>query len=142
MTCWNSIVKTYNRKIPDLTLSTTLGRPGSIGAVDAVESGLGEAVLTGSGVAYTAFTQGTSGLPYPHRNLRGMAVLGTNALHLVLRPGLHFQSFADVRGKRIAIGPQGTNTEATARLLAPWTLEYDAENRNVTVSSGSSGNGV
>src|SRR5262245_36967582 len=116
----DSLVKTYNARIPDATFSTTMGRgPGSIGAVDAVEEGLGEAALSGSGVAYTAFTQGTIESPHPHRSLRGMAVLGTNALHLVIRPGFRFQGFADLLGKRIAIGPQGTNTEVTARTLLP-----------------------
>ena len=115
----DDIMKTYNKNIPNLTFSRTLGRPGSIGAVDAVESGLGEAALTGSGAAYTAFTRGTGELPYPHRSLRGMAVVGTNALHLVLRPDLTFRSFASLRGKRIAIGPPGTNTEVTARMLLP-----------------------
>jgi TRAP transporter TAXI family solute receptor len=114
-----ALVKAYNRAIPSATFSSTIQRPGAIGAVDALETGHGDAALTGAGVAYTAFTTGTDEVPYPHKNLRGVAVLSVNALHLVTRPGLPFHQITDLRGKTIAIGPQGSNTEVTARKFLP-----------------------
>jgi len=114
-----TLVKTYNRAIPEATFSSTVQRPGAIGAVDALETGQGDAALTGAGVGYTAFTKGTDEVPYPHKNLRGVAVLSVNALHLVIRPGLPFRQITDLRGRTIAIGPQGSNTEATARKFLP-----------------------
>ena len=114
-----ALVKTYNREIPGASFSSTIQRPGAIGAVDAVETGQGEAALTGAGVGYTAFTKGTDEVPYPHKSLRGVAVLSVSALHLVTRPGLPFQRITDLHGRKIAIGPQGSNTEVTARKFLP-----------------------
>ena len=113
------IVKLYNREIPGASFSSTVQRPGAIGAVDALESGQGEAALTGAGVGYTAYTKGTDEVPFPHTKLRGVAVLGVSALHLVTRPGLTFHQMTDLRGRAIAIGPQGSNTDVTARKFLP-----------------------
>lgn len=114
-----AMVKIYNREIPVASFSSSVQRPGAIGAVDALESGQGDAALAGAGVSYTAYTKGTDEVPYPHKSLRGVAVLGVSALHLVTRPGLPFQQMTDLRGKTIAIGPQGSNTDVTARKLLP-----------------------
>jgi TRAP transporter TAXI family solute receptor len=114
-----ALVKTYSNEIPGVTFSSTVQRPGAIGAVDALETGMGEMALTGAGVGYSAFMKGTDEVPFPHKSLRGVAVLGVSALHVVTRPGLHFQQLTDLRRKTIAIGPQGSNTEVTARRLLP-----------------------
>jgi hypothetical protein len=114
-----ALTNTYNKAIPGATFISTMQRPGAIAAVDALENGVGEVALTGAGVGYTAFTKGTDEVPTPHKTLRGMAVLSVSALHLVTRPGFHFERLTDLRGKKIAIGPQGSNTEVTARRLLP-----------------------
>ncbi|HET9220013.1 MAG TPA: hypothetical protein VFR18_23745 [Terriglobia bacterium] len=46
-----ALVKTYSDAIPGITFSSTVQRPGAIGAVDAVETGMGEMALTGAGAA-------------------------------------------------------------------------------------------
>lgn len=112
----DALVKVYLRKLSDVVFSTRES-PGAVTNVDYVESGLAEVTLTQSDIAYIAFTKGTETRPYPHRKLRGMAVLNITAMHLIVAPGIDFHSLKNLRGKRIGIGTPGSSTEVTVRIV-------------------------
>ena len=85
--------------------------------VDYLQSGVADATITQSDIAYTALTKGTELNPTPHTNLRGLAVMWTVALHLIVGPRVDFQSLNDLRGKRIGIGLPGGGTGITAQII-------------------------
>lgn len=50
-------------------------------------------------------------------NIQAIASLHIEAVHILIRQGLHISQIDGFRGKRIAIGPEGSGTEANARSL-------------------------
>lgn len=61
----------------------------------------------------------------PVNNVRQMAALYPNYVHVVSRPNANIKSLADLRGKRVAVGDQNSGTEFNARvLLAAAGLSY------------------
>ena len=113
-----ALVNTYNEKIQRAAFSniSTLGYAES---ADSVQRGLAEVGITQSDIAYLAFVQGTQMNPTPHKKLRAMASLSLAALHLFVRPGSDIRAFKDLRGKKIGVGPVGTGSEATVRIVLP-----------------------
>lgn len=57
--------------------------------------------------------------PFQNRmsNIQSVALLHTEALHILVRQGLYISRVEHFRGKRISIGPKGSGTEANARSL-------------------------
>jgi TRAP transporter TAXI family solute receptor len=107
----------YNRKIPHAVFST-VATEGTAASVDYVQRGLAEVAFTQADIAYQSFLQGASKSDR-HGKLRGMASLSIGAVHLFVAPGSDIRSFKDLRGKRIGVGPRGTGSEATVRIVLP-----------------------
>jgi len=61
----------------------------------------------------------------PVANLRGMAMLYPESIQVVTLRSKQFQTIADLRGKRIAVGAPGSGTEVNARqILRAFELGY------------------
>jgi len=114
----NALVDVFTRKLPDTAFSRT-SSASTILSVDYVEDGRAEATVIPSDVAYLAYAKGTESSPNPHRRLRGMAMLYVNAIHLLVSPRIHFTHLDDLRGKKIAVGPKGGNTDLMIRSILP-----------------------
>jgi hypothetical protein len=81
-------------------------------ADDTVESGLCQ-----SDVAYWAYSgTGMYGGSEPFDDLRAIANLYQESLHIVVRADSKIEAIADLRGKRISLGGRGSGTRATAVL--------------------------
>jgi uncharacterized protein len=111
-----ALVNTYNEKIPRAVFSS-IATQGYAESADSVQRGLAEFGITQADIAYMAFVQGTPVNPSPHKKLRAMASLSLAALHLFVRPGSDIRAFKDLRGKKIGVGPVGTGSEATVRIV-------------------------
>lgn len=92
---------------------------GSVLSADLLENKQVDVTITGAHVAYSAFTKGTETMPMPHRHMRGMAVATVSAMHLVARAGSNISKLEDVKGKHVGVGPVGSSTEFTVRMLLP-----------------------
>jgi uncharacterized protein len=69
-------------------------------------------------VAYLAYAGQLEEIPKPFDQLRGMAVVGFNALHLLVAPNVDARSVHELRGLHVSIGPPGSSTALiTERLL-------------------------
>lgn len=78
-----------------------------------IQADIGHAALTGTG----PFDK----TPYP--GLRAIANLYTETIHLVVRAGGGLKGPGDLKGKRVALGEQGSGTLVTARaILATYGL--------------------
>jgi TRAP transporter TAXI family solute receptor len=85
--------------------------PGSVYNVEALRSGELEFALVQSDVAFAAYNGegGFAGVPF--RDLRSVLPLYSELVTIVARPEIH--QLADLRGKRINVGPEGSGSRST-----------------------------
>jgi TRAP transporter TAXI family solute receptor len=100
---------------------------GSVANVNAIRSGTLESGFAQSDVAYWAYT-GTGiyeGQPKVE-NLRAIASLFPESVHIVAHPDSGIESVADLRGKRVSLDEPGSGTLVDARIiLAAFGLSED-----------------
>jgi TRAP transporter TAXI family solute receptor len=75
------------------------------------------AIVLPADVAYSAFTRGTGATSVPFEHLRGIAVLHTNPLHLIVSKRSGIRSPADLRSRRVGLGLPGSGTAVIANLV-------------------------
>ncbi len=91
---------------------------GSIANIDGMIAGNLEAGLVQSDIAYAAYYgKGTFMLRGPRRGIRAIAALYPESMHLVVRRGSGIETPADLKGRRISLGPEGSGTNTNARLV-------------------------
>jgi TRAP transporter TAXI family solute receptor len=87
--------------------------------------GRADLALAQSDVAWEAYT-GHGGFRRPLTGLRAIAPLYTEAVHVLIHRPLYIHRIEDLRGKRVAVGPAGSGTEANAsQVLAAAGLTID-----------------
>ena len=93
--------------------------PGSVYNVDAIRSGELEFGIVQSDVAYAAYNgTGTFG-GKPFRDLRTVVVLYPELVTIIARADAGIHQVADLAGRRINVGEQGSGTHATWDALQP-----------------------
>lgn len=113
----NSISATGPAGVPGL-VSTANSSNGSVANVNAIQSGASEAGFTQSDVAYWAYS-GTGlfeGKPKAE-DLRLLATLYPETLHVVARADAGIKSIADLKGKRVSLDEPGSGTIVDARIV-------------------------
>jgi TRAP transporter TAXI family solute receptor len=112
----NELIQRFNRTVPHTQVSL---RPatGGVVVVSAVDGGQAQLGLAQSDVVYLAYRRGIENNQYPHKNLRAIAVLWVNTLHVLVRRDSRFRSIDDLAGRKVGIIPQGTSGEFSTRIL-------------------------
>lgn len=91
---------------------------GSVANIEAIAEGRLEAALAQADVAYWAF-HGSG--PYKKKgaiaNLRSIAMLYPDSMHLVTRAESDIHAIADLKGKRVSLGETGSGTQVEVRNL-------------------------
>jgi TRAP transporter TAXI family solute receptor len=95
----------------------TIASSGAVSNIEAVQRGAADLGFTFADVAYIAFSGQLDDNPVPFDRLRGIAVLQLTPISLVARAGAPIKTPADLRGRRVAIGPYGSGTALTANLI-------------------------
>ncbi len=117
------LARLYSSRIPGVV--TRLESGGSMQNVEAVQDGRAQIGFTQSDVAYAAYRLGSDTNRQPFLQLRGLALLWTNTLHLAVRQDGPVHSVADLRGRRVSVGTPGSGSEQLARIvLKSYELEY------------------
>ncbi len=98
----------------DIDIAETAG---SVSNVEAIQAGTADLGLAFADVAYIAYIGQLADAPRPFDRLRGVAVLQLTPLHLVARAGANIHDIADLRGRRVGVGPPGSGTALTAELV-------------------------
>ena len=97
---------------------------GSIANVEDIASGAIELALSQADIAYWAYNG--SGLYHhdePNDALRAIANLYPESIHVVVRRGAGIESIADLAGKRVSVGEEGSGTLVeTKAILAAYGL--------------------
>lgn len=118
--------------VPGLIASAVSSR-GSVDNVNAIMSGLRNSGFAQSDVAFWAFTgTGTMEGQPPAENLRAIAALFPEHIHLVVMADSDINSVADLEGKRVSLDEPGSGTYVDANLI----LEaYGLSNEMVTAEA-------
>jgi uncharacterized protein len=91
---------------------------GSVQNVELIADTTLDSGLCQSDVAYWAYTgTGMFDAGKPFDNLRAIANLYQESLHVIVRADSTINSISDLRGKRISLGGRGSGTRATATLV-------------------------
>ncbi len=103
---------------PGKIVATAQASNGSLANVNAIAGGSMEAGLTQSDVATWAFT-GTGAFEGKPKvaDLRMIANLYPESIHLVVKKGSGIRSVADLKGKRVALDEPGSGTLINARMV-------------------------
>lgn len=118
--------------VPGLIASAVSSR-GSVDNVNAITSGLRNSGFAQSDVAFWAYTgTGTMEGQPPAENLRAIAALFPEHIHLVVLADSDINSVADLEGKRVSLDEPGSGTYVDANLI----LEaYGLSNEMVTAEA-------
>lgn len=118
--------------VPGLIASAVSSR-GSVDNVNAITSGLRNSGFAQSDVAFWAYTgTGTMEGQPPAENLRAIAALFPEHIHLVVMADSDINSVADLEGKRVSLDEPGSGTYVDANLI----LEaYGLSNEMVTAEA-------
>ncbi|MDP6604266.1 MAG: TAXI family TRAP transporter solute-binding subunit [Rhodospirillales bacterium] len=91
---------------------------GSVDNIDAVLKGAIESVFAQSDIVFWAYTgTGTYKRKKPAKNLRVIANLYPESVHLVARKGAGIAKVGDLKGKRVSPGERGSGTLVDSRLI-------------------------
>jgi TRAP transporter TAXI family solute receptor len=111
-----SLVRGYKRLIPEVRIEV-VDLPGSVRNLEALENGTVDLGLSQSGIAYMAYNGRLPDLRAQLRNIRGIAVLNSSTVHLLVSPGSRAGSIDDLEQLRVGTGGSGTGNAITSELL-------------------------
>ena len=112
----DALVHGYKQLLPDLRIEL-VDTPGSVRNLEALENGSVDLGLAQAGIAYMAYNGRLPDADRPLRNIRGMAVLNSSTVHLLVGPRSRARSIDDLKGRRIGVGPAGSGSGVTSELL-------------------------
>ena len=102
----------------DGLIASAVSSRGSVDNVNAIVSGLRNSGFAQSDVAYWAYTgTGTMEGKEPAKDLRTIAALFEEHIHLVALADSDIESVADLKGKRVSLDEPGSGTYVDAKLI-------------------------
>lgn len=111
-----ALARAFAKLAPDITV-TVLESPGAVQNVQALQAGDADVGFAFADVTYLAHRGAMEHQRAPFDRLRGIAVLQLTPLHLVGRPGLAIRTIADLKGRRVGMGPPGSGTAITSGIV-------------------------
>ncbi|HED14963.1 MAG TPA: TAXI family TRAP transporter solute-binding subunit [Gammaproteobacteria bacterium] len=118
--------------VPNLIASAVSSR-GSVDNVNAIHSGLRNSGFAQSDVAYWAYTgTGTMKGKPPMTDLRAIAALFPEHIHLVVKADSGINTVADLKGKRVSLDEPGSGTYVDANLILK---AYGLSNSDISVEA-------
>ncbi|QGA93372.1 TAXI family TRAP transporter solute-binding subunit [Bordetella parapertussis] len=103
---------------PGKLIATAVASNGSVANINGILGGSLEAGVTQSDVAYWAYSgTGTFDGKPKAQDLRLIATLYPESIHLVARKGSGIKTVADLRGKRVSMDEPGSGTLVDVRLI-------------------------
>ncbi len=112
-----NVISGTNGGVPGL-VATAVASNGSVANINAINGGSSESGFSQSDVAYWAYT-GTGLFEGKGKveNLRAIATLYPETIHLVARKDANIKSVADLKGKRVSLDEPGSGTLVDARIV-------------------------
>lgn len=102
-----ALIKGYARLMPDIRIRQIDTR-GSLGNIQGLEDGTVDVGLSQAGIAYMAYNGRLRDSRRAMRAIRGIAILNSSAVHLLVSPHSRIRSMDELRGGRVGVGPRGS----------------------------------
>ena len=120
----NSIADLITRDVKDVSASAQ-STGASVANINMLASGQVEMAIVQNDIAYYALN-GTEMFESKVENLRGIASLYPETCQFVTLDGSGINSISDLKGKRVAVGAQGSGVECNVRqILKVYGMTYD-----------------
>ena len=101
-------------KLRDIEFKVVTEGGSSITGLQNLQQGRIDVAIAMADVAYLAYAGQLDGAQAPFDRLRGLAVITLNTLHLVAGRDAPVKSIRDLKGRRVALGPEGSATALIA----------------------------
>lgn len=111
-----AIAEIINANVPGVN-STAVSTGASVANINKLGEGEFQMIFVQNDVTYYAYNGIEMFQERSYPTLRGIATLYSETIHIVTVEGAGIRSFADLRGKRIAVGAAGSGTEVNARQI-------------------------
>ena len=111
-----ALVKGYAKLMPDVRIESVDTR-GSVRNIEALQDGAVDIGLAQAGIAYMAYNGRLQESGRALRGIRGIAILNSSAVHLLVGPGSSVRSMDELRGRRVGIGPDGSGAAVVSQAV-------------------------
>lgn len=111
-----ALVGAYSKVMTDLSFEV-VPSGGAVENLESLQRGAADLGFAFADVTYLAFIGRLDEDMRPFDRLRGVATLQPTAIHVLIRPDSGIASIDQLRGRRVALGPTGSGTAITSRVL-------------------------
>ena len=111
-----ALVRGYARLMPDIRIEL-IDTNGSVGNIQGLQDGAVDIGLSQAGIAYMAYNGRLRESGQAMRGIRGMAILNSSAVQLLVGPGSTLRSMDELRGRRVGVGPDGSGAAVISQAL-------------------------
>jgi TRAP transporter TAXI family solute receptor len=112
----NVLAKALSSAMPTITVQI-VQTGGAISNVEFLQQGRVDLAVTFADAAYQAYVGRLPEHPGTFDRIRGIAVLQPTTVQVLVPPHSAVTSISDLRGRRVALGPPGSGTSETAKIL-------------------------
>jgi uncharacterized protein len=110
------LAKALSSAMPNISVQI-VQTGGAIANIEFLQQGRADIAVTFADAAYQAYVGRLPEHPGTFDRIRGIAVLQPTTVQVLVPPGSDVTSISALRGRRVALGPPGSGTSETARIL-------------------------
>lgn len=129
-----ALAKSYAQLMPDVRIEH-VDTSGSLDNIQGLEDGAIDIGLSQAGIAYMAYNGRLPHSARPMRGIRGIAILNSSAVQLLVGPRSRIRSIDELVGRRVGVGPDGSGAAViTQALLHGYFSQGEVEEIHATVA--------
>jgi TRAP transporter TAXI family solute receptor len=111
-----ALAKGYGDLMPDVRIQQ-IDTSGSLDNIQGLEDGIIDIGLSQAGIAYMAYNGQLRQSARPMRGIRGIAILNSSAVQLLVGPRSRIRSVDELVGRRVGVGPDGSGAAVTSQAV-------------------------
>lgn len=111
-----ALITGYARLLPDVRIQQ-VDTSGSLDNIQGLEDGTVDIGLSQAGIAYMAYNGRLRQSARAMRGIRGIAILNSSAVQLLVGPRSRIRSIDELAGRRVGVGPDGSGAAVIAHAL-------------------------
>jgi uncharacterized protein len=111
-----ALIKGYEQLMPDVRIQQA-DTTGSLDNIQGLEDGAIDIGLSQAGIAYMAYNGRLRQSVRAMRGIRGIAILNSSAVQLLVGPRSRIRSIDELVGRRVGVGPGGSGAAVIAHAL-------------------------
>ena len=128
-----ALIKRYAQLLPDVRIQQ-VNTSGSLDNIQGLEDGTVDIGLSQAGIAYMAYNGRLRQSVRAMRGIRGIAILNSSAVQLLVGPRSPIRSIDELAGRRVGVGPDGSGAAVISHaLLQGYFLPGDVHEVAATV---------